>query len=325
MEKVILFGIGKNYKDWSKKLHQMYEIVALVDNAPSMQGVFLPKELLKIQYDKILIIAGLPKVEICKQCMELGVPFEKIEFVFMGKYKNLVIPKKFLIDNHIVLEYYGIKMIMDNGQEFCAINEAIIGKNYELGLGNDNYCVIDIGANVGDTALYFASLKEVNTVYAYEPFRSSFDKALKNAELNPSLSNKIQLFNIGISDENAELLVNTPEDTFGVSINDVQKGQDKIIIKEASELLGPIINTHLGKQKILLKLDCEGSEYDIIENLDKSGLLSKIDVIIGEWHFIGKRNNGNTEINLHELQESLTRNNFLFRVTYEQMFCAFRK
>jgi FkbM family methyltransferase len=245
--------------------------------------------------------------------------------VFIGKYDSLVMPKKFLIDNHIVLEYDGIKVIMDNSQEFCAINEVIIQKTYELGLGNDDYCVIDIGANIGDSVLYFSSLKEVNAVYAYEPFKNSFDKALKNFALNPDLSSKIRSFNVGISNENTELYVNTPKETFGVSINHVQKGDDKIIIKEASELLAPIINAHFGKQKILLKLDCEGSEYDIVESLDKSGLLAKIDVIIGEWHFVGKRNNGYTEMNLYELQESFTRNNFLFKITNNQMFYAFRK
>ena len=33
-----------------------------------------------------------------------------------------------------------------------------------------------------------------------------------------------------------------------------------------------------------MKIDCEGAEYEIFEELKASGLLKKIDVILGKWH-----------------------------------------
>lgn len=336
MQKAILFGIGKNYENWHKELQLMYDIVGYIDNDPEKQGeeislgskIMHPQEILKLQYDKICILSGLPRVDMCKQLMEYGIPFEKIDFVFMkNSIDGLAIPKSNLMDNHIVLEYEKIKIIMDDSEDYCAINECIIGKGYELGLTNDDYCVIDIGANIGDTALYYASLENVSKVYSYEPFLLTYNKAVKNIALNPDLSGKIQLFNFGVSNENLELFIDAPSNTFGISINRLQKGQDRLEIKDASALLEPIIRTHLGKQKILLKLDCEGSEYDIVESLDKSGLLAKIDVLIGEWHSSGKRNENNTKLNLEELSERLTKNAFMFKIVLSSnfpMFYAFR-
>jgi len=336
-QNAIIFGVGKNCENWHEELQQMYNIIGYIDNDPAKYGkevsrklcIMNPQEILKLQYDKICILSGLPRVDMCKQLMEYGIPFEKIDFAFWkNSIDGLAIPRSNLIDNHIVLEYEKIKIIMDDSQDYCAIAECIIGKGYELGLTNDDYCVIDIGANIGDTALYYASLKNVSKVYAYEPFLSTYNKAIKNIALNPDLSDKIQLFNFGVSNENLELFIDAPKNsTFGASINHLQKGGDRLEIKDASALLESIIKTHLGKQKNLLKLDCEGSEYDIVESLDKSGLLSKIDVLIGEWHFSGKRNENNTKFNIEELSERLTKNAFMFKIVLSKslpMFYAFR-
>ena len=40
-------------------------------------------------------------------------------------------------------------------------------------------------------------------------------------------------------------------------------------------------------EKIIVKIDCEGSEYEILERLNDTGLLPRYDVIIIEWHYKG--------------------------------------
>ena len=39
------------------------------------------------------------------------------------------------------------------------------------------------------------------------------------------------------------------------------------------------------KEKIFLKIDCEGAEKQILPELENSGLIKRVDVIIMEWHF----------------------------------------
>jgi hypothetical protein len=37
----------------------------------------------------------------------------------------------------------------------------------------------------------------------------------------------------------------------------------------------------------MMKIDCEGAEWGIFDDLAQSGLLSYFDVVVGEWHLFG--------------------------------------
>ena len=59
---------------------------------------------------------------------------------------------------------------------------------------------------------------------------------------------------------------------------------DVDIVKSSSFLI-KIINDHNITNRIILKIDVEGAEYDIFENLiNDSNILDQIDIIIGESH-----------------------------------------
>jgi hypothetical protein len=58
-------------------------------------------------------------------------------------------------------------------------------------------------------------------------------------------------------------------------------------VKKASEILFPIINRY-SQYNIVLKMDCEGDEYGIIQELFETNLLGRFDFIMLEWHYQGK-------------------------------------
>lgn len=58
------------------------------------------------------------------------------------------------------------------------------------------------------------------------------------------------------------------------------------MIKKSSEILSSLFDKHQ-EEKFVLKLDIEGAEYDVLEDLHQSGLLSKVSVIMLEWHYKG--------------------------------------
>ena len=77
---------------------------------------------------------------------------------------------------------------------FGTIKENFLDEQFKrLHVKNRN--VIDIGANVGDTAMYFA-LRGAKHVYAFEPYPYSYKLAIKNIKLN-KLQDKITLLNEG--------------------------------------------------------------------------------------------------------------------------------
>lgn len=90
--------------------------------------------------------------------------------------------------------------------------------------------VIDIGANYGDTALYYANLGA--KVYAIEMVNEIYDGMIENLSLNSELKSNVEPINLTIGDENT-----------------VRNIVDKYQIKEIE----------------LLKMDCKGCEFNLVK------------------------------------------------------------
>ena len=169
---------------------------------------------------------------------------------------------------------------------------------------NEKYIMFDIGFNLGMTSLHKAQDKNCVKIYAFEPFVPTYKLAMRNMELNKKLAKKITAFNYGLGDKDETIDVNYNHDRPGAmsSVKNVFSECDdveQIHIKNASEILRPLFAKH--KENIFLKIDCEGAEKQILPDLEKSGLIKKVDVIVMEWHFEEPT----------ELVDLLLRNNFI--------------
>ncbi len=181
--------------------------------------------------------------------------------------------------------------------------EISILKEYFLGEGNSPFSsdlkdkiIVDIGGNIGDTALQFA--KQGAEVYSFEPVPPIYDIALKNIDLNPDLKDKIHFYNYAISDKKGKIdIAYEGEGNSAGSSTYSKKGKvykvNTITIKDILSNLCPHVD--------LLQMDCEGSEYDIIPNSD----LSMFKELIIEYHqFI-------TSIDYHVLLDNLKKQGFI--------------
>jgi hypothetical protein len=119
--------------------------------------------------------------------------------------------------------------------------------------------VIDIGANIGDSSIYFAN-RGAKSVIALEPDRISYEFAVKNISIN-GYSNTIKLI----------LAACGSKDKF-MSENELQFITLKTLIKK------------YGSCPKILKVDCEGCEYDLILNASIDDL-SRFSHIQIEYHF----------------------------------------
>lgn len=106
--------------------------------------------------------------------------------------------------------------------------------------------VIDIGASIGDSSLYFSKLG-AEMVYAYEMDSERYNLARQNIKMN-KLDERIKIFNIAA---NSELL-------------------DSIILQN-------------NLSNVFLKLDCEGCEYQIFSEIDKRAL-ERVNDVVMEYH-----------------------------------------
>ncbi len=100
---------------------------------------------------------------------------------------------------------------------------------------------------------------------------------------------KVHTFNIGLGNRNVEFTVNydaNKSENMSLVWNNVGESRVKVQLRDAAEVLTPIIEKERSlKRKILCKMDCEGSEFDVFDSMDRKGLIDKIDVYLIEWHY----------------------------------------
>jgi FkbM family methyltransferase len=230
----------------------------------------------------------------------------------LGLFLTLALHDDIKIDNsnpgELTLVCNDTRIKGDTFDNFYVVQELFADGVYSIYQNKDKIVVCDVGMNVGVASLYFAGLKNTTKVYSYEPFPETYQRALKNFEMNPSLKHKIVPHNAGVGGSDATLeiplikgesAVMSTSDFFIEQMETDRSQKIKVGISDIKKIVPEILGNHKG-EAFLLKLDCEGAEYDIIDQLHKTGLLKKISVIVIEWHMKGYQS----------LNDTLVANNF---------------
>ena len=140
--------------------------------------------------------------------------------------------------------------------------------------------VIDIGANIADSSIYFA-LCGASKVVGFEPFPKNFQLAQKNIKLN-SISDKITVYLAGCAADNRDTIVDPDFNGGGASIlKDFGEGI-KIPVLTLENILK--YNDSLNDDFPILKMDCEGCEYETVLSADKH-ILQKFSHMMIEYHY----------------------------------------
>ena len=160
----------------------------------------------------------------------------------------------------------GIKFFLDSIHPGNTIVECFIQKTHLINsLENwEDKIVVDGGAEMGDTPLYYANLGA--KVFAIEPIKEHYEAMLRNISLNPSLVDRIIPINAAIG-KNEELTFYQDDrgivgDTsFLVNTHGENTKTRKVRGYSMSTLFHEFNIEHID----LLKLDCKGCEYFISE------------------------------------------------------------
>lgn len=158
--------------------------------------------------------------------------------------------------------------------------EVFIDKCYDFPvLTVRNPVIIDIGGNTGLFSLRMKQLYPEASVYAFEPFAPNFKQF--SDTINVSKLKNVMAFPYGVGgNTRKEKLYIHKKNIGGHSILNSQTNSeayteiDLVSIKEIFEKL-KITKSHL------LKMDCEGAEYEIIKNIDLE-LSASIEKIVFE-------------------------------------------
>jgi FkbM family methyltransferase len=179
------------------------------------------------------------------------------------------------------VDWHNKILILPNGLRFYLYSvdpliflETFIHDIHFVGFDLKDKIIVDIGAFVGDTALYYANFGAI--VYAYEPHPVNFYWLKKNIELNPHLKDRIKIFNEAVGkDEEIEISIGGNING-GFSIYGQAKGKT---LKVKSVSLRKILEENNLNNPYLLKADCKGCEYYIIED----DAISKFEKVKNEY------------------------------------------
>jgi len=187
-------------------------------------------------------------------------------------------------DNLVRFENKDIKLyskINDDYPYSSVIYEIFIKEEYKADIKDK--VVIDVGAYHGESAIYFA-LQGAKKVIALEPDEDNYKIALKNIKEN-GLENKILLINKALASKDDK--VNFYKYLHSSIANstdpeNMDKLKDVVITKQVDattldNIIGMIEDENIG----LLKMDCEGCEYSILNSFNN---YEKIENIILEYH-----------------------------------------
>ncbi|MBL9175951.1 MAG: FkbM family methyltransferase [Verrucomicrobiales bacterium] len=172
--------------------------------------------------------------------------------------------------------------------DLSAINEVLLRKGasseYHFPLEGIPEVILDIGAHIGSSAVYFARLFPSARIYALEPHPDNFELLQRNVAPYP----KVHAFNIGLGAENGSFPMfehPDPASTSGRSLfpdlGDGVSTSRPVTVRNTADFL-----REQGLAKVdLIKIDTEGAEHAILTSFPEE-ILRRVGWIIGELHDI---------------------------------------
>lgn len=164
----------------------------------------------------------------------------------------------------------------------------------------DTPIVIDIGANAGFFDIQLLSKINAATIYAYEPIPANVKTLQATLQQNPRLGQSVRLFPMAVTGnplDKLELYAEADENNQVVAsaFSGFHKNNSRKITVPCITLTDIIQKNNL--QTIdLLKMDCEGSEYDIMYHTGPE-LIRRINKMMIEVHNLDDERNNINDFN----------------------------
>lgn len=177
----------------------------------------------------------------------------------------------------------GFRLI--DGEGSLAGTLAVVFVRREYGSLERFRTIVDIGANMGSFAVYAAQSCPDARIYCYEPEQQNFGLLKQNIEIN-KLEGRVSALQCAVASHNGlrELAVGeSPLNSFHIASDDASRQ----IVKCTT--LRNILTDQRLEAIDLLKMNCEGAEYEILEACSETDF-ERIANIRLEYHNLDAQN-----------------------------------
>lgn len=173
-------------------------------------------------------------------------------------------------------QIFNKKFIFVDSASFVSMYQDIfINESYKFKTDKTNPLIIDCGANIGLSVLYFKNLYPNSVIKAFEPDKKIF-KVLESNCQNFNFKN-VTLINKGVWTKEEEInFLSDGADGGRIVLNNSEEYSNKVEMIRLRDLLEK-------KEEIdLLKIDIEGAEIDVLNDCREN--LSNIKLLFVEYH-----------------------------------------
>jgi FkbM family methyltransferase len=167
---------------------------------------------------------------------------------------------------------------------------------------DSNSLVFDLGGYKGQWTSDIFSIYQCK-IKVFEPVKIFFNRI----EIRFKKNKNIDVYNFGLGKENKDTYISIKKDSSSIYKKDGIK--EKIVIKKAIDFF----EENNIKEINLMKINIEGSEYDLLDHLIATGLINRINNIQVQFHkFVP-----NSMERMKEIQNRLIKTHML---TYQYLF-----
>lgn len=226
----------------------------MINKIMSFAKRILKDETLKIRYSSRLSLLGIPKGERKKLYKQMNVHVAEMNTVLF--HKNIAITSPF---------WY-----------LHSLQELFVDEVYKFNSKTDKPYILDCGANIGLSAIYFKRVYPASRITAFEPDAQLCNIALKNLSSFGYDDIEIVQKAVWVADESLNFKA---DGQLGGRLNN---NEDTVDSGATFKVEATRLKNYLFEKVDFLKIDIEGAEYDVLK--DCANDLKNVENLFVEYH-----------------------------------------
>lgn len=202
------------------------------------------------------------------------------KFLLYGAYMLMPLKSRLpqladrLIGVRIRLADGSVKIWLSDRSELIVLQEVIIDGEYGAVERNDATTIVDLGANIGISVLWFRAIHPNARIIAVEPDPKTFAKLVRNVDGDPL----VRCVQAAISDTNGPVPMISYRLSWASRVSQPSESGSTLVTGVVLDDLCSELNL---KQIDILKVDIEGMEWKVLPQAD---CLERVSEVIGEIH-----------------------------------------
>ena len=177
--------------------------------------------------------------------------------------------------------------------------EVFLQNEYFFRTDNPKPFILDCGSNIGLSIAYFKMLYPDCQIVAFEPGEYTFKCAQENVKNN--FADSVEIHNLALSAQEGTIDFFYDEEKPGstrMSIVEERSPQNKREVKTSP------LSKFIDRDVDFLKMDIEGAEFDVIEEMIQSGAIKRVKQMVIEYHHHIKKEVDDFSVMLKMLEDS---------------------